>query len=263
MRGWRNWATAAVAGWAVGVAAAQPPATPTPATPAGGVKTADPLRAADPLGAMIVEGKAAHAALRDYACTFTRQERVNGVLGAEQVGELKVRANPYSVAVRFVRPEAVAGLSASYVTGKRAEQMKVRPAGPKGISGFTLVALNDPKVLTDSRHPVTGYGVGAVLERLSKAVATEKALNNPVEVYPSEFQFAGRAVTRYEVLTRRPHAHRYAYRMMVFVDNRTKLPVRWEAHDAPRPGTTTGDLLEAHSYTDMRPNVGLGDRAFE
>lgn len=257
MRGWRTWAAAAVAGAAVGAAAAQPPAPP------GGAKATDPLRATDPLGAMIAEAKSAHAALRDYTCTFTRQERVGGALGAEQVAELKYRANPHSVAVRFARPEAVAGASASYVAGKRLEQVKVRPVGAKGLDRFLLVGLDDPKAKLDGLHPVTGYGVGAVIDRVSKIVSTEKGMNNPVDVYPSEFQFAGRPVTRYEVLTRRPHAYRYAYKTMVFVDNATKLPVRWEAHDAPRPGTTTGDLIEAHSYTDLRPNVGLGAAAFE
>lgn len=255
MRGWRSWAAAAVAGAAVG-AAAQPPA-PTP------TKTTDPVRTADPLGAMLTSARTAYAGVRDYSCTFTRQERVDGALGAEQVGELKVRVNPYSVAVRFARPEAVAGLSASFVTGKRAEQVKVRPAGAKGLGAALLVALDDPKGLPAGRHTVTGYGIGAVLDRLATVAAREKTLNNPVEVYPTAYQFAGKPVTRYEVLTRRPHAHRYAYKMLVFVDDQTKLPVRWEAHDAPRPGTTSGDLLEAHSYTDVKLNVGVGDAAFE
>jgi hypothetical protein len=219
-------------------------------------------KAADPLGVMITEAKSAHAGLRDYACTFTRQERVNGVLGGEQVGELKYRANPHSVAVRFARPEAMAGSSISYVAGKRLDQAKVRPVGAKGFDRFVLLALDDPKASLDGLHPITEYGVGAVIDRVAKAAATEKALNNPVEVYASEFQFAGRPVTRYEILTRRPHAHRYAYQMLMFVDNQTKLPVRWEAHDAGRAGAA-GDLIEAHSYTDLRPNLGLGEAAFE
>jgi len=87
MRTLRKLMAAAAVGAAVGGAAAQPPAPP-------GVKAADPLRVADPLGAMIAEAKSAHGAMRDYACTFTRQERVNGAVGAEQVAELKYRATP-------------------------------------------------------------------------------------------------------------------------------------------------------------------------
>ncbi|MFO0797581.1 MAG: DUF1571 domain-containing protein [Gemmataceae bacterium] len=257
MRTWRKLMATAALGAAVGGAAAQPPA------PAPGVKAADPLRAADPLGAMVAEAKSAHAALRDYACTFTRQERVNGNLGAEQVAELKYRASPYSVSVRFARPAEVAGASATFATGKRLEQVKVRPAGAKGVDRFLLVGQDDPKAKLDGLHPVTGYGVGAVIDRVAKVAATEKAMNNTLEVHPGEFQFAGKTVTRYEILARRPHANRYAYRMLVYVDPQTKLPVRWEAYDAPRPGTTVGELVEMHSYTDLRANVGLGDTAFE
>jgi hypothetical protein len=256
MRTWRKLLATVALGAAVGGATAQPPAP-------SGVKTADPLRVADPLGAMIAGAKSAHGALRDYACTFTRQERVNGALGAEQVAELKYRANPYSVSVRFARPEAVAGASATFTAGKRLEQVKVRPVGAKGLDRFILVGQNDPQAKLDGLHPVTGYGVGTVIDRVAKVVATEKAMNNALEVHADDFQFAGKAVTRYEVLARRPHANRYAYRMLVYVDAQTKLPLRWEAYDAPRPGTTTGELVEAHSYTDLRANVGLGDAAFE
>lgn len=257
MRGWRGWAAAVAAGAAVGGAAAQPPATPAPA------KTTDPLRAADPLGAMLSDAKAAFGNVRDYSCTFTRQERVNGVLGEEQVGELKARTNPVSIAVRLARPVAVTGLSAVYVAGKRADQMKVRNPAAKSISGFTLVSLDAPNAFPAGRHAVTGYGVGAVLDRIAKIATVEKALNNQVEVYATDFRFDNKPVTRYEILTRRPHTHRYAHKMLVYVDAATKLPVRWEAYDAPRPGTTTGDLLEAHSYSDLRLNVGVGDAAFE
>lgn len=257
MRGWRGWAAAVAAGAAVGGAAAQPPANPAP------TKSTDPLRAADPLGAVLADAKAAFATVRDYTCTFTRQERVTGVLGEEQVGELKARTSPVSIAVRLARPVAVTGLSAVYVAGKRADQMKVRNPGLKNLSGFTLVSLDAPNAFPAGRHPVTGYGVAAVLDRLAHVAAVEKALNNQVEVYATEYRFDNKPVTRYEILTRRPHTHRYAHKTLVYVDAATKLPVRWEAHDAPRPGTTTGDLLEAHSYTDLKLNVGVGDAAFE
>jgi hypothetical protein len=254
---------AAAAG--VGVAVGGPPAPPAtvpvvePARPVP--QPADPIRAADPLGAMLADANAAYAKVRDYACVFTRQERVNGALGAEQVAEMKVRAKPYSLWVKFARPEAVAGLEESYVAGSRSGKMRYRPAGAS--SRVRLVSLDDPKVLAETRHPLTELGVGATIDRLAGIAAREKALNNALEVFAADFQFAGRNVTRYELYARRPHAHRYAYRMLVFVDKETKLPVRFEAYDAPKPGTTVGDLLEAYSYTNVRLNVGLGDSAFE
>ena len=70
-------------------------------------------------------------------------------------------------------------------------------------------------------------------------------------------------MTRYEIFTRRPHAHRYAYKMLVFVDKETKLPVRFEAYDQPKSGSTISELLEAYSYTNVKLNVGLGEATFE
>ena len=88
-------------------------------------------------------------------------------------------------------------------------------------------------------------------------------LNNPIEVYTSDYMFGGRPTTRYEIFTRRPHAYRTFFRAVVYVDKESKLPVRYEAYDQPRAGgAPTGDLMEVYSYTDIRPNVGLGESVF-
>lgn len=255
----RKWVAAAVGGvaGALGMAMADPPAKEA-AKPAA----VQPAQPADPLGGMLTEAKTAYTKVRDYACTVTRQERVGGVLGAEQVGALKVRVKPYSVHVRFAKPEAAAGLEATYVAGGRTGKVRLRPAGAKGVSTVLQVSPDDPKATADGRRPLTDLGFGPVLDRLATAAAREKALGNPVEVFTGAYTFAGRPVTRYEVFARRPHAHRDAYRTLVFVDDATKLPVRVEAYDAPKPGQTAGDLLEAYSFSEVKLNVGLGDSAF-
>ena len=51
--------------------------------------------------------------------------------------------------------------------------------------------------------------------------------------------------------------------MVVYVDKETKLPVRFEAYDDPKPGATTGELLEAYSFTDLKFNTGIGENVFE
>ena len=101
-----------------------------------------------------------------------------------------------------------------------------------------------------------------VFERVATATAREKTLNNPVEVYTAEYRFAGRNVTRYEILMRRPHAFRYAAKMVVFVDAETKLPVRFEAYRDAKPGPG-GELLEAYSFTDLKLDTRLGENSFD
>lgn len=270
MRGgkWTAAACGAVAGAVlVAVAVAQPPKTGNgPVKQASGTQpaaNAEPAKPADPLAAMLADARAAHGKIRDYVGTFTRQERVGGTLSAEQVGEIKCRVSPVGVYVRFARPEAVAGMEVAYSEAKKDGKVRFRPAGVAGRQGFQKLDTDDAKFLAANRHPVTSWGVGPIIELIATSTAREKTLNNPVEVYTADYQFAKRDVTKYEILTRRPHAFRYASRVVVYVDKETKLPVRFEAYDDPKAGNTAGELLEAYSFTDLKFNSGLGEGTFD
>ena len=253
------WAVACAGLLAGGAVFAQPPAADAPKADAPKVEAAKDGGALLP---MIADARTALSKARDYTCTFTRQELRNGALSAEQVAEMKVRLNPGGVYVRFARPDALAGMEVAY-TGRKSTKMRYRPAGVAGAKGFQTLDLDDTKFLADNRHAVTEWTMSAVLDRVAAAAAREKTLNNPVEVYTSDFQFAGRNVTRYEVFTRRPHAFRYAHRMLIYVDKETKLPLRYEAYDQPKSGAATGDLFEAYSFSDVKLNVGLGENSFD
>ena len=242
---------------AAGVAGAQPPTVPLDPPP----PAAEPARVADPLGAMLADGKAAMAKVRDYTCTFTRQERIDGVLGAEQVAEMKVRTQPAAATVKFAKPEVAFGLEMTYAANKRDGKIRYRPGGIK--ASVSVVSADDAKMLAANRHPVTHLGIGATLDLVASVAAREKTLGNGIEVFTSDYKFDGATVTRYEIFTRRPHAHRYAHKMVVYVHKETKLPVRFEAYDQPKSGSATGELLESYSYSNVKYNVGLGDAAFE
>lgn len=240
----------------LGIAAAPP--TKSPVQPAAAV-VAEPVVNRDPLAMLLTEGRAAHDRMRDYSCTFTRQERIKGVLSSEQVAEMKVRVQPFCISLRFASPVAMAGQEVSYYP-RSDLKMKYRPTA---TSKVMLLPTDDSKYLAANRHPVTKMGIGSVLDTLSGVVARERTLNNPVDVAKSDYNFAGKPVTRYEIFTRRPHAQRAFYRAVVFVDKETKLLVRYEAYDQPKPGgSLTGELMEAYSFTDLRANTGLGESAF-
>lgn len=262
MRG-KTWLAVACAGvMAGGIVTAQPPkkAEAPKAEPAKVPEAPKP--AAESLSTMLSDARTALGKVRDYTCTFTRQEAKNGTLGAEQVAEMKVRSAPAGVYVRFARPDAAAGMEVAYTGTRKLQKVRYKPAGAT-TKPFQTLDLDDPKFLADNRHPVTEWTMAAVIDRVAAAAAREKTLNNPVEVYAGDFQFAGRNVTRYEILTRRPHAFRYAHRMLVYVDKETKLPVRYEAYDQPKGGASVGDLLEAYSFSDVKLNVGLGENVFD
>ena len=253
----------------LGVAVAQQPKATDPGKSDVPVAPApkDPAKAADPLGAMLADARTALGKLRDYTGTFTRQERINGTLGPEQVAEMKMRVNPAGVYVRFARPEGSAGMEVAYSGARRDGTFRYRPAGVAGRRGFLKLELDDAKFLAENRHPAAEWGMAGIIDRVATATAREKSLNNPIEVYTADYQFASRNVTRYEILTRRPHTFRYAARMVVYVDKETKLPVRFEAYDDPRGGAIAGgapgELLEVYSFTDLKFNTGVGENTFD
>jgi len=55
----------------------------------------------------------------------------------------------------------------------------------------------------------------------------------------------------------------YAYRMVMYVDNVFKLPVRFEAYDATKTGDSAGEMFECVSFVSLKLNGGLGDAVFE
>ena len=100
---------------------------------------------------MLGDARTALGKVRDYTCTFTRQELRNGTLSAEQVAEMKVRSNPAGVYVRFAKPDNVAGMEVAYTAARRNQKMRYRPAGIAGGKGFQSLDLDDAKFLTDNR----------------------------------------------------------------------------------------------------------------
>lgn len=222
-----------------------------------------PVNGADAFPKMLAEARAAHAKLRDYSCHLVRTERVRGKLQAEQTTELRVRVQPMCVSVRVVAPKSVAGQETSYIASKSTSKVRFKAAGVEGVRGFVTLDKDDAKVLADTRHTLPETGLLAVAERIEKVVATEKKLNNAVQILVSEYTFAGRPVTRYEVFADRVHPNRYAHRCVLYIDKETKLPARFEAYETPKPGTTEGELIEVQSFVGLRTNTGLGEAAFD
>ena len=212
----------------------------------------------------LTEMKVAYAKVFDYSGHFVRQERVRGKLMPEQTAELRVKTKPRSIALKFIGPKELLGHELVYVTGRHAEMVRVRPAGNFDAKAFMTANATDPRAMVDTRHPITEIGIGAAIDHLEKMTTIERRLRNPMSVSMADFNFVKRPVIRYEIFTERPHALRYAYRTVVYVDKETKLPVRIEAYDQPTVnGAVGGELLEAHSFVNLKFNQGIGEVPFE
>ena len=227
------------------------------------VATRPAVNAADSLPKALADARAALGKVRDYNGHLVRQERVRGKLTAETVAELRVRAEPFAIDIKTTKPLALAGEETSYAPLKSRLNARYRAPGVEGVKGFLTVEAGGAKALANCRHPAAEYGMAAILDRVEKTLAVEKHLQNPVAVYAAEFSIVGKPVTRFEVVAERPHAARYAHRVVVYVETESKLPVRFEAYDAPKSPGGEGELIEMQAVVGVKLNVGLGDRDFD
>jgi hypothetical protein len=171
---------------------------------------------------------------------------------------MNVRQEPFSVHLRFTSPSAQMGQEVCYVAGRHGGKLRVRGSGLKSALGFITLSLDHPRVRAQSRHTVAEAGIGNLIELIA-ALASERESDSSTEI--TAYHIDGRACTRVQlVLPDRPG--RYAWRVRIYFDDETRLPVRFEAFDSPTPGEPEGPLLERYTYSQLALNAGIAETTF-
>jgi hypothetical protein len=239
--------------------------TPSEVTPVTAKVTVSetPVNGSEALPKALAEAKAVYAKTRDYSGYMVRQERVNGKLLPEQTAEIRVRVEPFAIYTKTLAPKSMLGQELAYSTGKKDDKVRVRAAGIAGVNGFVSVSMDDGKANVDSRHTLTNTGMGALVKRMETALEAEKRAKATPQILVAEYKFQDRPCTRYEVFCERPHRDRYAYRLVMYIDQELKLPVRFEAYDAPKSGESQGEMIECVSFVSLKINAGLGEAIFD
>jgi hypothetical protein len=245
-------------------AVADPPAPPA-AVPVQGQPPAPGGQAALPLDEplrLLAAAQQTYDRVQDYTCTLIKQERVKGQLGAENVIQLSFRKQPFSVYMKWAAPRQFAGQEVAYVQGRNNNMMRVHASGLLGAVGWVSIAPNDPRALEHSRHTITETGIGNMIERFRTDWTRDRQANK-TQVRTGEFEYAGRRCTRVEAVRLERPAQAYCYRVVVYFDRETSLPIRAECYDWPRQGgPQEGELLESFSYVNLQFNRGLNDAVF-
>lgn len=228
---------------------------PAPQTPPGNGNPLD-----EPLD-WLNQAKRNYATVRDYACTLVTRENVGGVLQDENVIQFKMRTQPFSVSMRWVLPAKLNNQEVCFVLGQNNNRMRVKAAGVTRVAGFVSLDPNDYRVAQRSRHNIYEAGIGSLIEQTLSHWDTERKLNQ-TQVNVAEYNFQ-KPCLRIETIRPQRRPEFYCYRSVLYIDKATKLPVRNENYDWPRPGgEADGELVEMFSYVDLQLNVGLPDRDF-
>jgi hypothetical protein len=213
---------------------------------------------------LIAEARQSFQGVRDYTCLFVKRERIRGQLQPENLIDMKVRSQPFSVYLRWMGPPNLLGQEACYVAGGNKGMLRVHSTGLAGTVGFMSVEPTDPRVMQNNRHPITDAGIGRLIEKYGQRWEMERQLNKS-QVRVGEFEYNQRRCIRVEAIHPDNTSGKfYAYRNLVYFDKATHLPIRVENYDWPKQGGPPGgELIESYSYANLRLNSGLGDDVFK
>jgi hypothetical protein len=233
---------------------AQPVAAAQPAPPQSPLD--EPLR-------LVAQARQVYAQVQTVSCTLISQERVKGRLEPENVVALTMRTQPFSVYMRWLGPKDAVGREVIYVAGRNQNNMRVHDNKGFGkMVGFVSIAPNDPRVLEHSRHTIVETGIGNLIEQFARAWEADRRLGK-ARVQIAEYEYDRKRCVRVEVTQAERNPQAYCYRAVVYFDKQTRLPIRVECYDWPRPGGPPGgELLETFSYAGLQLNVAVNDSLF-
>jgi len=203
------------------------------------------------------KARRAYQSIRGYTCIFIKRERINGVLGPMEFIRMKVRRRPFSIYMHWLQPHT--GREVIYVRGRYGDKLLAHETGAKKIiAGTVKLDPRDPKLLKYSRHPITEAGIGNMIAKLIRHwEAQRRALDGKVVVLDN-----ARVDTSVCWCVKCSHPRRSGrnayYRIRVFFDKETSLPIRFEGYDWPQPGgDSNGLLIEEYTYRNLRTDVVL------
>jgi hypothetical protein len=212
---------------------------------------------------VIDECQARHEAVRDYVCTFTKRERINGRLTPPHVMTMKVRTRPRSIYVKVRQPKPRAGREAIYIDGKNDGKVLAHDVGlGRLIAGTICLDPTGSRAMEDCRHPITHAGIGPLLETLEDRWSNEFDAAESRVIFRDD-HVESRLCTVIETTHPREDPDFLFYQVRVYIDRELGLPIRFEAFDWPDNPGAEPELVEEYTYTDLKLNVGLGDVDFD
>jgi len=241
--------------------------TAAAATPATPVAAATPVKAAaldftrqgneHPLMPVIRGLKTSQEVLskdvRDYSCTFVKQERIDGELGEQQFIYLKIMHQPFSVYMSFLKPYT--GREVAYVAGQNDGKLVALDAGVKRYLGKMPLDPNGALAMKGQRHPITSVGILNLTNKLIKVYEGEtKFAECDVTVNADAKPINGRPVTMVQIVHPNPRKDFRAHVSRWFFDNELKIPIHYDAYMWPDKPGGTPPLEESYTYQNLKLN---------
>lgn len=198
--------------------------------------------------------------VKDYEAAFSKRDVVNGQVYAHTM-RIKYREEPSSVYMQFYRPHE--GREVIYVAGRNGGKLLAHETGLAGLVGTVALDPDSPQAMSESRRPITRIGMKKMLDGVIEQWQKELQYDEcEVKYYPNA-KLREMECQVIEVRHPVPRKH-FPYHMgRLFIDKKTKFPVRLENYGYPTAKGQQPPLIEEYTYWNIRPNIGLTDADFD
>ena len=202
--------------------------------------------------------------VKDYTCTLVKRERVDGKLTEPEYMFAKVRHQPFSAYMYFLKPDDVTGREVIYVDGQNDGNLIAHEAkGLKALVGAVNLKPNSPMAMQGNRYPITEVGILNLTKRLVEVGESDRKFGEcEVQEYPNA-KINNRTCTCIQVKHPVPRKNFRYHLARIYIDDELNIPIRFEAYDWPKQDGGQPLLLEEYTYVNVKLNAGLTDADFD
>ena len=270
MSRWNKWCLGLAAGLVVGLAAfwafspssGQSDPAPAPPPVVQSSQATPPEQALERALQLADEARRVLEGVKDYTATFVKQERLEGKLLPQEVIQLKVRHQPFSVYLKHLAPPGLKGQEAIWVQGANDDKIIAHGAGILNVATVRL----DPEgtlAMKGNRHSIRHVGLRHLLQELLRLCEEHRQQLLQCRIWFLDEEVDGVPCQVLEVRAPRRWEDFPWAMARIYLDKQKRIPIRYEAYDWPPEGQKDLQLIEHYYYKDLKLNVGLTDKDFD
>lgn len=208
-----------------------------------------------------------NAKIKDYSCVMIKRERIAGKLQDSSTLYMKIREEPFSIYVKYLKPDKKAGVEALYRKGYHNNQLLGHDVGLRALAGSLWLDPNGSLAMAGQKYPITDGGIPNLVRKMMETVSLDMK-NDPqgketfVKFVEDGGNIDGRPCIRVDVMHPVKRSCYRFHRAEILLDKEWGIPVRYAAWMWPETPGGKPVLDEEFTYTKLRFNCGFTDWDF-
>ena len=201
--------------------------------------------------------------VQDYSCTFIKRETLDDELQESRFAFCKVRHQPFSAYMYFLKPQDVKGNHVIYVEGQNNGNLLALAGDWRRRLGWLSLDPTGPIPMQGNRYPVTQLGVRNLAERLARIFREERQYPDcNVDVIRGA-KVNGCVSTVFQITHPVPQEHYRFHIARLFIDDELNVPIRYASYAWPTVPGSRPALREEYTYTKIKLNNGYTNVDFD